>query len=122
MKICVQKCEELDWDNSRHCVCRSEADMEYRNEHYPDGCPCGNTPLWKEVTQSFIDGEWVESNLVQEMLGFTFKECFTLFDFSRTAEWWGIVGKTEEERAREGQKITCYFKRKEMNKSDDNRP
>ena len=35
-----------------------------------------------------------------------------MFDFSRTAEWWAIVGETEEERARNGQKITTRFRLK----------
>lgn len=45
-------------------------------------------------------------------MGLSFNECFSLFDFSRTAEWWSIVGDTEEERAREGQKIVTKFRLK----------
>lgn len=42
------------------------------------------------------------------------RQCFAVFDFCRTAEWWSIAGKTEEERSREGQKITtCFRIRKE---------
>lgn len=62
--------------------------------------------------RAFLSGEWVESEKVQKALGMSFNECFSKFDFSRTAEWWSIVGKTEEERARNGQKITTCFRLK----------
>ena len=65
-----------------------------------------------ETLKSFVLGEWVESEKVQEFLGLSFSECYRLFDIHRTAEWWSIVGKTDEERNREGQKVTCYFRLK----------
>lgn len=63
--------------------------------------------------KSFLDGNWVESELVQKLTGMSFNECFSTFDFSRTASWWSVVGKTEEERQRNGQCIICSFKLKE---------
>lgn len=60
--------------------------------------------------KELLSGDWVESKRVETALGMTFKECFSLFEFSRTVEWWSFVGETSEERARNGQKITCYFK------------
>lgn len=57
-------------------------------------------------------GEWVSADDVQQALGLSFKECMEQFDFSRTAEWWSVVGETEEERSRNGQKVTCYFRKK----------
>ena len=62
------------------------------------------------VIDELLDGKWVESDRVQKALGLSFNECFRRFDFCRTAEWWSIVGKTEEERSRSGQKITCFFR------------
>lgn len=65
-----------------------------------------------EDVKAFLAGEWVESGKVQKMLGMSFKECFSEFEFSRVANWWSIVGKTEEERQREGQKVETFFKLK----------
>lgn len=45
---CIAKCPELDQDNSKHCICKTKADIEYMDERYPDGCPVGNTPIWQE--------------------------------------------------------------------------
>lgn len=61
----------------------------------------------------FLQGEWVECEVVQKALVMDFKQCFAVFDFCRSAEWWSIVGKTEEERSREGQKITDCFRIKQ---------
>lgn len=60
--------------------------------------------------KAFLNGEWVESDIVQELLRLSFSECFFLFDFARTSEWWSIIGKTEEERKRNGQKVTILFR------------
>ena len=57
-----------------------------------------------------LSGKWVDSNRVQKALGMDFSECFAMFDFARTAEWWSLVGKTKEERARNGQKVSTYFR------------
>ena len=65
------------------------------------------------IKNDFLNGDWMDSEKVQELTGMTFSECLSAFDFSRTAEWWSIVGKTEEERQRNGQKVTCFFKLKE---------
>lgn len=67
-----------------------------------------------EAIERLLNGEWVKTDEVQKALGITFEEGFRRFDFSRTAEWWSIVGKTEDERARQGQKITTYFKLKDI--------
>ena len=66
----------------------------------------------KNVFEKFMAGEWVDSEAIQKALGMTFAECFRMFDFARTAAWWSIVGKTEEERARNGQKIVTQFRLK----------
>ena len=60
-------------------------------------------------------GEWVETEDVCNALDMTFTEAFKLFDFSRTADWWSVVGETEEERAREGQCIKTMFRVKGLN-------
>ena len=69
---------------------------------------------------AFLRREWVESEKVQELMGMDFTACFHTFDFSRTAEWWSVVGKTEEERQRNGQKVTCFFRLKEGQQLDPN--
>lgn len=58
----------------------------------------------------FLAGEWCDCEKVQDALGMDFKQCFAVFDFCRTAEWWSIAGKTEEEKKRQGQKIVTCFK------------
>lgn len=75
---------------------------------------------FNDAKKAFLNGDWVESETVQEMTGMTFSECIKAFDFSRTAEWWSIVGKTEEERQRNGQCVTCKFKLKEGQQIDPN--
>ena len=62
------------------------------------------------VLRSLFSGEWVESEALQEATGLTFEECFKTFEFSRTAAWWSVVGETEEERSRNGMKITNRFR------------
>lgn len=57
-----------------------------------------------------LAGKWVDTEAVQKALGMSFSECFSLFDFSREASWWSIVGKTEEERARNGQCVITKFR------------
>ena len=64
----------------------------------------------RNVLKDLLAGKWVETEKVQNAFGMTFKECFEIFEFSRTAEWWSIVGKTEEERQRNGQKISTCFR------------
>lgn len=64
--------------------------------------------------ERFNNGEWVDSNELQEALHIDFCECFRRFDFKREAEWWSIAGKTEEERQRNGQKVQCFFRMKEV--------
>lgn len=66
----------------------------------------------KVVLKDLLEGKWVETEKVQNAFGMTFEECFKIFEFSRTAEWWSIVGETEEERQRNGQKISTYFRLK----------
>lgn len=68
-----------------------------------------------ENIRKLLSGEWVDCEKVQEALRMSFSECFCLLDFSRTAEWWSIVGETEEERAIDGQKITTKFRLKSKN-------
>lgn len=64
----------------------------------------------QNAKKAFHAGEWVESEKVQKFTNMSFAECFSKFDFARTAEWWSLVGKTEEERQRNGQKISTYFR------------
>jgi hypothetical protein len=71
---------------------------------------CAPVVTTTEIIRDLIVGKWVECEKVQSALGMSFNECFAIFDFSRTAEWWSIVGETPEERAREGQKITTMFR------------
>lgn len=73
-----------------------------------NGCYGSNKPC-----EHFIcnENECADSHKVQIALGMSFKECLSTFDFVRIAEWWSIVGKTEEERQRNGQKITILFKK-----------
>ena len=68
--------------------------------------------LKTEVMEELKEGKWVDTDKVQKALGLSFKEAFSMFDFSRTAEWWSVVGKTDEERDRQGQKICKCFKLK----------
>ena len=65
-----------------------------------------------ETLRDLVLGKWVECEKVQRALGMSFSECFALFAFSRSAEWWSVVGNTAEERAREGQKVTTCFRLK----------
>ena len=65
-----------------------------------------------ETLKRLLDGEWVETEAVEKALGISFVDGLRRFDFSRTAEWWSIAGKTDEERARNGQKITTCFRLK----------
>lgn len=67
-----------------------------------------------ELIKAFLNGEWIESETIQNILNLSFAECFSLFDSSIKSEWWSIVGKTDEERQRNGQKITSFFKIKEV--------
>lgn len=63
-----------------------------------------------DTVKELLEGKWVDSIKVQEALGMSFTECFFMFEFSRTSEWWSVAGKTEEERARNGQKVTTCFR------------
>lgn len=65
-----------------------------------------------ETIHKLDNGEWVLASEVQQALGLTFEECIKRFDFSRTAEWWSVVGETKEERSRDGQKVVCKFRKK----------
>ena len=38
-----------DHDNSPHCTCRSQSEIDGMHERYPDGCPVGNIPVWEEM-------------------------------------------------------------------------
>jgi len=62
--------------------------------------------------RAFLSGEWVDSDKVQAFSGMGFNECFSAFDFSRSAEWWSVVGKTDGERQSDGQKIITRFRLK----------
>lgn len=74
--------------------------------------------MLREAKAAFLSGDWVESEKVQELTGMTFSECFSAFDFSRTVDWWSVVGETEEERQRNGQRVTNKFRLKEGQQID----
>lgn len=66
-----------------------------------------------EITNSildFLNGKWVETQIVCSLLNISFSEGMEIFEFSRTAEWWSICEVTEEERNRDGQKIITQFR------------
>ena len=62
-----------------------------------------------EVLLKLLSGERVEAENLVSATGWSFEQCCKRFELNRVAEWWSIVGKTDEERSRNGQKITCYF-------------
>lgn len=70
----------------------------------------GNQEEGYEDASLLRSGKWVESEKVQKILSLTFKECFCVLEFCRTAEWWSVAGTTEEEKKRNGQKVVCYFR------------
>lgn len=49
---CTAKCPELDIDNAPHCHC---FDLNFEYEMYPDGCPCGNIPIWEPIEKEAED-------------------------------------------------------------------
>jgi|WetSurMetagenome_2_1015567.scaffolds.fasta_scaffold151757_4 hypothetical protein len=51
---------------------------------------------------NFLKGEWVDANEICRILGISFCEAFSLYDFSREARWAPYPA--------EGQIITCKFK------------
>ena len=63
-----------------------------------------------EVLLKLLSGERVEAENLVAATGWSFEQCCKRFELNRVAEWWSIVGKTEEERSRSGQKITSYFR------------
>ena len=76
----------------------------------PETLPIVNQLKTKnEVLLKFLSGERVEAESLVAATGWSFEQCYKRFELSRVAEWWSIVGKTDEERNRNGQKITCYF-------------
>lgn len=54
--ICTAECGELDFFHEKHCT---TTNLNNIDEVWPDGCPCGNTPIWIEV-----DGCSCKNNLV----------------------------------------------------------
>lgn len=57
-----------------------------------------------EYAKAMLNGEWVDTDKIQTLLGIDFSEGFKRFDFSRTAEW--------NPAPLNGQKITTKFKLK----------
>lgn len=51
--ICVAKCPELDYKNAKHCVTENPTQPFPR---YDNDCPCGNCPIWQEITQTTEKG------------------------------------------------------------------
>ena len=63
-----------------------------------------------DVINELLDGKWVDSEQVQNALGFSFEKCLSKFNSSREAAWCSVVGETEEERQRNGQKVSIFFR------------
>ena len=61
MMKCVATCPELDHDNSPHCTCRSQSEMDDMYERYPDGCPVGNIPVWEEMRGDTMEQKALET-------------------------------------------------------------
>lgn len=57
-----------------------------------------------EALKKFINGEWVDTDIIQTILGIDFSTGLEMFDFSRTAEW--------NPAPLNGQKITTKFRLK----------
>lgn len=57
-----------------------------------------------EELKKFINGEWVDTDIIQTILGIDFSTGLKMFDFSRTAEW--------NPAPLNGQKITTKFRLK----------
>ena len=77
----------------------------------PETLPIVNQLKTKnEVLLKLLSGERVEAEILVAATGWSFKECCKRFELNLEIEWWSIVGKTDEERNRIGQKITSYFR------------
>ena len=57
-----------------------------------------------EALKKFINGEWVDTDIIQTILGIDFSTGLKMFDFSRTADW--------NPAPLNGQKITTKFRLK----------
>lgn len=60
--ICVAKCPELDYDNSKHCITENP---KQPFPLYDYDCPCGNCPKWEELQDHPAEKE-VMNNEVSE--------------------------------------------------------
>ncbi|AVM69741.1 hypothetical protein C3V36_11120 [Lachnospiraceae bacterium oral taxon 500] len=87
-----------------------EVEINYAMELIDRQPTAYDSELGKETLKEFFAGNWVDSDRLQLATGLSFIECYSMFDFSRDAVWWSVAGKTEEERAREGQCITTKFR------------
>lgn len=97
-------------------VCCHLLDGEMTDDYKAENCPYFISDTTKEtVLLPLFKGEWVDTNDVEKALNMSFSECLKIFDFSRTAEWWSLIGKTDEERNRNGQKISTFFRVKRGN-------
>jgi len=66
----------------------------------------------------FFKGEWCDTQAVCDRLNIPFEIAITMFDFSSTVEWWSMIGKTDEERKRNGQKVTTQFRIRNVIQAD----
>lgn len=55
-----------------------------------------------EVLRKLLNGEWVDTDAVQETLGITFQEGIQMFDFGRQVKW--------NKPPLEGQKVITKFR------------
>ena len=77
------------------------ADLEDIFEDISENCIVITADDRKELLK-FVSGEFVESSIVQRLLGISFEECMTRFIFARTASW--------NKAPLNGQNITNYFR------------
>lgn len=56
--MCIQKCTELDTDNSNHCTA-TQSEINEKEQNGNDYCPCGNVVRWKliqKMMRSLVTG------------------------------------------------------------------
>lgn len=103
LKIHLQKLN-TEISDREQCSIEQHAEIhQYRDE-------LKNLQAKYEVLLRLLNGERVESETLMDATGWSFEQCCDCFELNRTAEWWSVIGKTDEERMRNGQKIICYFR------------
>lgn len=97
-------------------VCCHLLDGEMDEDYEAENCPQFiSVAVNDKVLLPLLKGEWVDCDAVQKALNISFGDGLKIFDFSREVEWWSLIGKTPEERKRNGQKISTFFRVKRGN-------